>query len=107
MYGKKRSPYAKVNQSPLGSPSAAETHVSIKIGPVAGAAFGVVSKRAQKETMRTLASLIGRKNQWSGMSAPVRRMEAARSSVRLRQLGVPSNLLIGRLRVPHEMAGRV
>ena len=40
----------------------------------------------QKEATRTFPSLIGRKNQRSGMSAAVRCMDAARSSVRLLQL---------------------
>ena len=68
----------------------------------------------KKEPTRTLPCLIGRKSQRSGMSAAVCRIVAARSSgppaagVVLRaERGVALDLLVGRLRVPEEVAGRV
>jgi hypothetical protein len=75
-----------MNQNPLASPSAAESHASSVIGAGVDDAAGVESRSPNMETTRTFASLIGRKSQRSGMSAAVRRIVAARSSVRVRQL---------------------
>src|SRR6266511_152732 len=86
-FGNKRSPRTDANQNPLASPSAAESHESRIIGAEIGAASEVLdSISPRKEATRTLPSLIGRNHQRSGISASVRRIVAARSSVRFPQL---------------------
>ena len=71
-----------MNQNPLASPFAAESHESIVIGAESGAAADVDSIRPKNDASRTLPCLIGRNTQRSGMSAAVRRIDAARSPVR-------------------------
>src|SRR6476646_5992916 len=83
--GKAMSAIRDMNQNPLASPFAAESHESIVIGDEIGAASDVVSIRPKKDASRTFPALIGRNIQRSGMSAAVRLIEAARSSVRLLQ----------------------
>ena len=63
--GNIRSPTSESNQSPLASPSAADSQASSVIGAL-GVAFGVVSNNDMNEPARTFAALIGR------MPQPVR-----------------------------------
>ena len=83
--GKASSAIRDWNQNPLASPFAAESHESIVIGDEIGAASDVVSISPKKDASRTFPRSIGRNIQWSGMSAAVRPIDAARSSVRLLQ----------------------
>ena len=83
--------------------------------PASGPAPSVVAFiRPKNAAALTLPCLIGRNQQWSGMSL-VRRVERRREVGRpalagrvLRaERGVAADLLVGRLRVPEEVAGRV
>jgi hypothetical protein len=74
-----------MNQNPLGSPWAAESHESSLIGPD-GVTADVEVKSPKKEAICTLLFLIGRNSHRSGMFDAVRLIDAARSGVRLRQL---------------------
>jgi len=76
----------ETDQRPLASPSAAESHMSMIIGPEATGAAELDSISPNHEKMRTFPFLIGRKNQRSGMSTSGRCIDAVRSSVRVRQL---------------------
>ena len=89
--GKAISAISDMNHKPLASPLAAESHESTVIGDEIGAASEDESMSPKKEASRTLPRLIGRKSQWSGMWAAVRRIDAARSSVRARQPASPAH----------------
>ena len=73
------------NQSPLGSPAAADNHASIVIGAESGASASVDSCMPNAVAASTSPFLIGRNKKWSGMLAAVCLMVAMRSLVRLLQ----------------------
>ena len=94
-----------MNQNPLASPLAAESHESIVIGDESGAASDVVSMRPKKDASRTLPSLIGRNIQRSGHvrgGPPHRRGEVIRAPaaalVLRAEVGVAADLRVRDLR---------
>src|SRR3712207_403373 len=112
--GKRTSPASDANHSPLGSPSAAESHESRVLGPLAGPLFVVVSKRPMKDAMRALASLDGQEPpavREVGGGPPHRRRQVVRSlaatGVLRAERRVATELLVGRPPVPDVVAGRV
>ena len=75
-----------MNQNPLASPCSAESQELRVIGAESGSAAEVDSISPKKDASRTLPSSIGRNPHRSGMCAAVRVIDAARSSVRSRQV---------------------
>ncbi len=104
------------NQSPLGSPCAAEIHGSSRHRGRQRRRLRRSTPSARRRTRSARRSRrIGRPQKRLGhVRLPSSRIDAARSSVRLLQrrvlraeAGVAADLRVGRLRVPEEVPGRV
>ncbi len=113
--GKATCASSDMSHAPLASPSSAASSVSIVHGAASGPAPSVVAFiRPKNAPALTLPCLIGRNPQLVRMFSNAEWSDAARSGVLLRQdassgaeRGVAADLLVRRLRVPEEVAGRV
>jgi hypothetical protein len=85
-FGSRTSPRSELNQNPLASPSAADSHVSSVAGADSNPPSARESPKPKYVATRTLPVLIGRNSQRSGMWVAVRAISAARSLVRLAQM---------------------